>query len=216
MEAPAIEKKASFQELHYVDRDIQSRRKEWDIFSTLLMMLDPSECLENKIHGPIECHEYKQCMFFDKYSDCDKLCNKKSQPGKSHFSQFCNMSASASSTASASANSNVDSYNGGTTPGGFISDGSYSVGFQFWMVAVAMSIGMAIAAVHIGQRREDLNNEDKSLLGAEVRGSVGRRAVVVSGLMDGVLGQKNVPKQVELAEYALEPARTDSYESAMV
>ena len=35
MEAPKIESEGA--ELNYVDRDVQSRRKDWDIFSTLLM-----------------------------------------------------------------------------------------------------------------------------------------------------------------------------------
>ena len=110
---------------------------------------------------------------------------------------------------------NADGYNVTSTPEGVVGGGNYAMEFQFWMVAVAVSVGMAIAAVHIGQRREDLDNEDKSLLGAEVRGSVGRRVGVVSGLMDGVLGEKKTgPKQVELAEFELEPS--NSYESAMV
>ena len=90
-------------------------------------------------------------------------------------------------------------------------DGNLSVGVQFWMVAAAMSVGMALVAIHMGQRREAIVRDERSLMGAEVRGSVGRRVGVVSGLMDGVL-TRGQPKQVEM----LEIERSDTYESAMV
>ncbi len=170
-------------------------------------MLDPGVCLENQIHGPIDCHEYKRCMN-GHYNDCDKLCEKSSHHDKSHYSEFCNMSASTSvPSAIANAASSSDPYSG-QTPGGFIGGGNYSIGVQFWMVAASLSVGMALVAVHVGQRREA---NERSLLGAEVRGSVGRRVGGVSGLMDGVL-TRGQPKQVEM----LQIERSDTYESAMV
>lgn len=149
---------------------------------------------------------------------CQHLCDKKDGLLEKHHSygQFCNYSSSSTANTNAA---NTDVYNGNSTPEGVVAGGNYAMGFQFWMVAVAVSVGMALVAVHMGQRREDLEDEDKSLLGAEVRGSVGRRVGVVSGLMDGVLGEKTTTttttsKQVEMAEYQLEPS--NSYESAMV
>lgn len=174
------------------------------------MLGDPGACLENHIHGPIECHEYKQCMN-GHYNDCDKLCEKSSHHDKSHYSQFCNMATSAPTTTNVAAATSAEVYGGNQTPGGFIGDGAYSIGTQFWLVAAALSVGMALVAVHMGQRREAILRDDRSLIGAEVRGSVGRRVGVVSGLMDGVL-TKGQPKQVEM----LEIERADTYESAMV
>ncbi len=238
-----------FQELHYVDMDVQSRRKDWDIFgmmlmstlrnwmlcfflfssffdavcshnvSFLLLAVINNQCGPGGRVGPLECPALMRCENESNpdCSACNDLCKKKDSPRPGHhdYSVFCNVCDS-SGNAVASSSSQVDSYNGNSTPGSFVGSGSYSTAFSAWMVAVAISVGMALVAVHIGQRREDVVGEDRSLLGAEVRGSVGRRAAVVSGLMDGVLGNRNDSKQVELSEYQLEPARTSSYESAIV
>lgn len=174
---------------------------------------------------PGECHEHTKCVSGgDNWEEmCQKLCDKRNHPGKNSYKKYCNYTPSSSTTTASSTSYEVNSasgndvYNGNSTPQGVVFDGNLSAGFQFWMVAAAISVGMALVAVHIGQRREDLEDEDKSLLGAEVRGSVGRRVGAVSGLMDGVLGGKpSSSKQVELSGYQLEVAPTDSYESAMV
>lgn len=96
-------------------------------------------------------------------------------------------------------------------------EGNYAKGFQFWMVAAAASVGMALVAVHLGQRKErhteeelmederyDGNGDDASA-GANVKGSVGRRMAAVSAFADGVIGRKSKSsKQVELSEYQLD------------
>jgi len=210
MESQDIE----FQELHYVDMDVQSRRKDWDVFGLMLMMVN-NQCGPGGTVGILECPLLTRCENGD-CSACQKLCAMTDRPHPGHdYSGFCNICDSSGNVVTSSS-SQVDSYNGNSTPESFVGSGSYSTAFSAWMVGVALSIGMALVAVHIGQRREDAVGEDRSLLGAEVRGSVGRRAAVVSGLMDGVLGDKRNSKQVELSEFELEPARTSSYESAIV
>mmetsp|Transcript_8610 Transcript_8610/g.21159 ORF Transcript_8610/g.21159 Transcript_8610/m.21159 type:complete len:237 (-) Transcript_8610:2177-2887(-) len=210
IEAQTIDNKPSFQELRF-DRDVQSRRKEWDIFGVLLMMVH-HDCGPGGRVGLLECHLLEMCDggFM---GACDELCAKADHPGPHDYSVFCGMSSSSSSQSDAVAGYSADEYNGNSTPGSFVGSGSYSAAFNGWMVAVVISVAMALVAVHIGQRREEI--EQEMARGVNVRGSVGRRAQVVSGLMDGVLGDAN-PKQVELSEYRLEPARTSSYESAIV
>lgn len=208
-------------ELHYVDRDVQSRRKNWDGFSILLMMIN-SECgPHGEVHLP-DCGLLHKCKNRN-YDDCAKLCEKTDSHHHSHYSEFCDTDTyfgDSSSSVSASSTSSVDAYNGSSTPAGFTNDGAYAATFQFWMVAVAASVGMALVAVHMGQRRERPQANDQLLMGAEVHGSVGRRVAGVSALMDGVLGGTSSAQSggggthVEMSEYQLEgsePARSSSY-----
>jgi len=203
-------------ELNYIDIESQSRRKNWDVLGVLLMMVN-SECGPGgDVHIP-DCHLLHSCKAGNS-ADCTKLCNKKSDHGKSKYSKFCSGDGSGSSSSS---NTSVDSYVDNSTPGNVVSDGRQSAKFGFWMIAVAGSVGMALVAVHIGQRKDPFGNRDDddntSLAGGEVRGSVGRRVGVVSDLFNGVLGRRgNKKEQVELAEYQLEDPPPSYPQSSMV
>lgn len=216
-------------ELHYVDIESQSRRKNWDVFGLMLMMIHSDCGPGGKVHLP-DCPLLQHCQA-GKSSDCSKLCNMKTHHGKSGYKEFCSDSSSgssgSSSSSSSSSASSADAYNGNSTPEGVVSSGNLSVGFEAWMVAVAASVGLAIAAIRMGQRRE---RADETLplsgQGGQVRGSVGRRVGVVSDLLNSVLAKgdngdangnsSRNSEQVEMAEYQLEDSRTSSYESAVV
>ena len=160
-----------------------------------------SECgPHGEVHLP-DCKLLQTCRA-GKSTDCNKLCSKKSDPGKSKYGKFCDGGDGSSSSSSASSASSSDAYNENTSPGQVVADGTYAVEFGFWMVAVGLSIGMALVAIHMGQRREIRTARDEAGPG-EFRGSVSRRVAVVSDLMDSVLSQQP-PKQVEMAEYQLE------------
>ena len=97
--------------------------------------------------------------------------------------------------------SNVDSYEGNGTPGNLATDGKFSSGFQLWMVATAISVGMALTAIYIGQQKN--RAVDDSPVGKNVTGSVNRRLSAVSAFADGVMGSTGGAKQVELKQYQL-------------
>lgn len=193
-------------------------------------MMIHSECgPQGEVHLP-DCGLLHKCKNRN-YDDCAKLCEKTDSHHHSHYSKFCDTDTyfGDSESASVSSASSVDAYNGNAAPDGFTNGGAYAATSQFWMVAVAASVGMALVAIHMGQRRERPQADDQSLMGAEVRGSVGRRVAGVSALMDGVLGgtsssssfaQSGGGTQVEMSEYQLEgsePDRSSSYpESAIV
>ena len=172
-----------------------------------------SECgPHGEVHLP-DCHLWQSCKAGTS-SDCTKLCNKKSDPGKSKYSKFCSYGDGSGSSSSANSANGADAYNENTSPGQVVADGSYAVEFQFWMVAVALSVGMAATAVHLGQRREIRVAQDPNAPG-NIRGSVNHRIGIVSDLMDSVLGQRP-PQQVEMAQYSLEGSRGDGAASALV
>jgi len=209
------EQKIDYSDLHIVDRDVQSRRKDWDIFGVLLMMINSDCGPHGRVHVP-DCRKLKSCESSYLYSsdDCTDLCNMASQDRKSHYANLHFCKSESSSSSSSSAATGVDAYNDNSAPGSFVSDGNYAAGFEFWMAAVVASVAMAMVAVHIGQRREYRTPEDESR-GAPVRGSVGRRVAAVAGLMNGVLSAPP-PQQVEMAEYQLDDNRNSSYQSAIV
>ena len=68
-------------------------------------------------------------------SKCVKLCNMSSDHHKSHYSAFCSSSSSA------------NSYNDNVTPSNVEMDGNYAMEFQFWMVAAAFSVAVALVAI---------------------------------------------------------------------
>jgi len=187
-------------ELRYVDIDTQSRRKDWDVFGVLLMMIH-SECgPHGEVHLP-DCKLLQTCRAGTS-ADCATLCGKKSDPGKSKYRKFCSGDGSSSSSSSSAATS-ADAYNENTSPGQVVADGSYSVGFQSWMLAVALSIGIAAVAVRLGQRSEIRRSREGHAPGG-IRGSVNHRVGVVSDLMDSVLSQQQQqqqpsPRQVEMS-----------------
>jgi hypothetical protein len=175
-----------------------------------------------EVHLP-DCGLLQKCKNKN-YDDCAKLCEKTDSHHKSHYSKFCDTDSYFGEGDSVSSASSVDAYNGNSTPDGVVNGAGFAATFQYWMVAVAASVGMALVAIHIGQRRERrVSADDQSLMGAEVRGSVGRRVAGVSALMEGVLGAKSSNStntggtQVEMSEYQLDDSRSSSYpESAIV
>eukprot|EP00534_Pseudo-nitzschia_fraudulenta_P018715 CAMPEP_0201274964 /NCGR_PEP_ID=MMETSP0853-20130426/51061_1 /ASSEMBLY_ACC=CAM_ASM_000640 /TAXON_ID=183588 /ORGANISM="Pseudo-nitzschia fraudulenta, Strain WWA7" /LENGTH=235 /DNA_ID=CAMNT_0047582475 /DNA_START=206 /DNA_END=913 /DNA_ORIENTATION=+ len=170
-------------EVGYRYTEDQYRRKTWDVFGVLLMMIN-SECGPGgAVHLP-DCRLLHGCNA-GRSADCDTLCGKKNDPHKSSYGGFCDSGSSSSSSSSYAADgSSVDAYSGETNPGSFVTGGSRSAAFRFWMVAVAASVGTALAAIHVGQRRGRHGGGDNG--GA--RGSVGRRVAAVAALADGVLG----------------------------
>ena len=181
-----------------------------------------------KVHIPDhgKCNE---CMGGNTYS-CNTLCSMKSQSHKSQYSTFCD-SDSTSTTTSSAESSDVNSYTDNTAPGSVTTEGNYSKGFQFWMVATAASVGLALVAIHLGQRKEretdpypDGGDDNESLSssysgGANARGSVGLRLAAVSAFADGMMpGTTNNTKQVELSEYQLDdtPSPPSYPQSALV
>merc|ERR1712238_652600 len=166
------------------------RRETWDLFGFLMMAVD-SQC---GITAQIHLGDHPLCRQCNNgYGDsCQSLCDMKDNDRKSHYSRYCEDSKDTTTTQS-------------STETGSVTTGNYSKGFQFWMVATAAAVGMAIVAIHIGQRKEKQGNEiadDESSVGASVTGSVGRRFSAISAFADGVKPTNN--KQVELAEYQLE------------
>ena len=182
-----------------------------------------------KVHIPDhgKCNE---CMGGNTNS-CNTLCSMKSQSHKSHYSNFCE-SESTTTTTSSAESSDVNSYTDNTAPGSVTTEGNYSKGFQFWMVATAASVGLALVAIHLGQRKErdtdpypdggDNDNESLSSSysgGANARGSVGLRLAAVSAFADGMMpGTTHTTKQVELSEYQLDdtPSPPSYPQSALV
>merc|ERR1712238_390051 len=161
------------------------RRETWDLFGFLMMAVD-SQC---GITAQIHLGDHPLCRQCNNgYGDsCQSLCDMKDNEDTT-------------TTQSSTANSYV-----GSSETGSVTTGNYSKGFQFWMVATAAAVGMAIVAIHIGQRKEKQGNaiaDDESSVGASVTGSVGRRFSAISAFADGVKPTNN--KQVELAEYQLE------------
>jgi len=196
----------------------QQRRQTWDVFGFLLMMVNSQCGPGSRVHLPdgALCH---RCTSGNPGDSCETLCAMKSNSHKSHYSQFCESSdssttttsSSESSTNSASSSTNsVDAYVDNSTPGNVTMEGNYAKGFQFWMVAAAASVGMALVAVHLGQRKEQqtedelMEDEEEQYDNGDVKGSVGRRMAAVSAFADGVIGRKSSSKQVELSEYQLE------------
>ena len=169
-------------------------------------MVGNSDCGPNgKVHI-LDCHMFEKCESGHN-SECEKLCAMSSQHHKSHYSEFCNTgSTSSSSSESAVQSSEVNTYQDNVTPGNVSMDGNYAMGFQFWMVAAAASVGMALVAVHIGQRKDQRSEilEDEESPGPSMAGSVGRRMVAVAGLADGVYGGASGGQQVEMSQYKLE------------
>jgi len=191
------------------------RRKTWDAFGFLMMMVGG-----NGGCGPLDdirigdhklCNE---CTHHANSGSCNTLCSMSSSNSrKTHYSKFCD---STTSTSSSESNS-VDAYNDNSAPGSVTTEGNYSKGFQFWMVATAASVGLALVAIHLGQRKEretdlypDGDDDNESLSssysgGANARGSVGLRLAAVSAFADGMMPiSNNNNKQVELAEYQLD------------
>jgi len=174
------------------------RRETWDLFGFLMMAVD-SQC---GITAQVRLGDHPLCRQCNNgYGDsCQSLCDMKDSEHKSHYSRYCEDSEDTTTTQSSTADSYV-----GNSETGSVTTGNYSKGFQFWMVATAAAVGMAIVAVHIGQRKEKQGDEiadDESSVGASVTGSVGRRFSAISAFADGVKPTNN--KQVELAEYQLE------------
>lgn len=190
-------------ELHYVDIDSQSRRKDWDLFGVMLMMIH-AECggPNAEVQLP-DCHLLQSCKAGTS-TDCTKLCNKRNDHGKSKYKKFC--SSSDSSSSSSSENNN---YSENSSPESVVTDENMSVGFDFWMVAVAGSVGIALFAIRMGQRTELVQTSfDGEIMqpGSEMRGSVGRRKGAVSDIMDSVLGGDSGGggRQVEMSGYHLD------------
>jgi len=185
-----------------IDMDRQRRRKTWDVVSLLLMMVGHGDCTVHLL----DCHMFDKCEE-GHTSECEKLCAMSSQHHKSHYSEFCDTgSTSSSSSASAVQSTEVDAYQENATPGNVSMDANYAAGFQLWMVAAAASVGMALVAVHMGQRkdRRSVILEDEENPGPSMTGSVGRRMVAVGGLADGVCGGASGGQQVEMSQYKLE------------
>jgi hypothetical protein len=172
--------------------------------------------------GPLNVHipdhgKCNECMGGNTGS-CNTLCSMKSQARKSHYSKFCGSDSTTSTTSESSYNgesSSVDAYTDNSAPGSVTTEGNYSKGFQFWMVATAASVGLALVAIHLGQRKERETDpypdgdDNESLSssysgGANARGSVGLRLAAVSAFADGMMPSTNTTKQVELAEYQLD------------
>ena len=126
--------------------------------------------------------------------------------GKSGYVNFCSVegetTTSKSEYYSYNAENGVDSYEDSASPGNSATDEDYSKGFQLWMVGTAVSVGMALTAIHMGQKKDgvDIVNDD-SAVGKNVTGSVNRRLSAVSAFADGVMGSTTGAKQVELSQY---------------
>jgi len=194
-----------------IDMENQQRRQTWDVFGFLMMMVN-SQCGPKEVHLP-DRHLCTRCSS-NHYEDCEELCSMQSESHKSHYVNFCTATTETTTSESAysGADSSVDAYADSSTPGNVTMDGNYSMGFQFWMVAAAASVGMALVAVHVGQRKErdtgEIMEDDDDAMsgGANVKGAVGRRMAAVSAFADGVIntGGAKSSKQVELSEYQLD------------
>jgi hypothetical protein len=196
-----------------LDMQHQQRRKTLDIFGFLMMMVGDSECgPAGEVHHGPDCHLLKSCKYDGVTSDCAKLCSMAHMPLKKKYNKFCSMSSSSNSVNAAEYDeATVDAYQGNSSPESVVSDGNYAMGFQFWMVAVAASVGMALVAIHMGQRKERLSEgmEDEDAPGATVAGSVGRRMHAVTALADGMMGGGK--QYLEMASYSLEEPYPNDY-----
>jgi len=182
------------------------RRETWDLFGFIMMMVS-SDC------GPaakIRIGDHSLCRQCNNGngSSCQSLCDMSySDDHKSHYSRYCGDSGTETQTQYSynEDSNNADAYIGNSETGSVATGENYSKGFQLWMVATAAAVGMALVAIHIGQRKERENPDeiadDESSVGANVTGSVGRRLSAISAFADGVMPTN---KQVELAEYQLE------------
>eukprot|EP00536_Pseudo-nitzschia_multiseries_P011857 jgi/Psemu1/326619/estExt_fgenesh1_pg.C_4280003 len=205
----ALRKNSANNEFTAINIADQQRRKTWDVFGLLLMMVGNGDCgPHGKVHL-LDCPLLDRCEKGNN-DDCEKLCSMRSHHGKSRYANFCSSSGDSDGDSSSSSSSaTADAYQDNATPGSITMGERLAEGFQFWMVAAAFSVGVALVAVHIGQRREERSEllEDYDD-GASMAGSVGRRMAAVSALADGVMaGSGRTNRQVEMAEYQLE----DSY-----
>jgi len=170
------------------------RRETWDLFGFLMMAVN-SKCglLDHEL-----CHQCNN----GNGSSCQSLCDMSNsdKKRKAHYAEYCNDGED-----TATQYSTADAYVDNSETGSVTTGDNYSKGFQFWMVATAAAVGMALVAIHLGQRKERENSDeiadDESSVGANVTGSVGRRLSAISAFADGVIPTN---KQVELAEYQLE------------
>lgn len=135
---------------------------------------------------------------------CNTLCSmSESDPRKSHYSRFCDSNGGSSSSGSSSYSANAvndesdtsSSYSGSTTSGSIGTGGANFKGFQWWMLATGAAVVMAMAAIHIGQRKDySRYNADRSMM----NGAVGRRFTAVTAFAKGIFPTK--PKAtVEMA-----------------
>jgi hypothetical protein len=124
---------------------------------------------------------------------CDELCAMRSHHGKSEYAKFCKgltLTTDSSATSESWAETSSEE---STSTGEIGGDGSMSRAFQFWMVATVASVIMAMAAVHMGQRKNPLVAQGiaRGVSGAGagaagLSGAVGRRLTAVSSFADGV------------------------------
>lgn len=192
--------------MSYIDIESQSRRKNWDVFGVLLMMIHSDCGPHGEVHLP-DCHLLQTCRAGTS-GDCVKLCEKASDPRKSKYSKFCDnydSDGSTSSSSSANSASGADAYSENSSPDAVAGSGSYSVEFRFWMAAVALSVGMALVAIHMGQKREIrlAGDDENETAPGEIRGSIRHRVGVVSDIMDSVLSDR-VGTRVEMSGYKLD------------
>lgn len=125
----------------------------------------------------------QMCKLGDAYA-CDELCEMRSHHGKSEYAKFCKGLTLTSDTTSESW-AQEENYDG--LEGNVGGEGSMSRAFQFWMLATAASVVMAMVAVFMGQRRERREARGIGAGGAVLSGAVGRRHTAVSAFADGVL-----------------------------
>ena len=182
-----------------VQPDRPRRELTWDFFGFLMMMVSGS-C------GPgmgIHLGDHPRCHACEKGNSakCAELCAMAySDPHKHNYAaMFCEDGSGGAETYSANSavDSSSSSYSGSATPGGINQDGAYAKGFQWWMLATAGAVCMALAAIHMGQKRDARNLGERSAMA----GAVGRRFTAVNAFAEGMFPSKKAAA-VELAPAA--------------
>lgn len=183
-----------------VQPDRPRRELTWDFFGFLMMMIS-GDC------GPgmgIRLGDHPKCHACERGDSekCAELCAMASTDHhKAHYADmFCEGGSGGSSSSSSAAAVNEasdSSFSGSTTPGGVNQGGSYSKGFQWWMLATAGAVIMALAAIHMGQKRDQRNLGERSAMA----GAVGRRFTAVNAFAEGMFPSKK-STAVEMAPAA--------------
>ncbi|KAL3935706.1 MAG: hypothetical protein SGARI_002861 [Bacillariaceae sp.] len=181
-----------------VQPDRPRRELTWDFFGFLMMMVG-GQCGPG-MHVRLGDHpKCESCMKGNGVS-CEQLCAMASDHHKSHYKDmFCEDGSGGATYSSESAvnEASDSSFSGSATPGGINQDGAYAKGFQWWMLATAGAVCMALAAIHMGQKRDARNLGERSAMA----GAVGRRFTAVNAFAEGMFPSKKAAA-VELAPAA--------------
>jgi hypothetical protein len=169
-----------------VQPDRPRRELTWDFFGFLMMMVG-GDC------GPgmgIRLGDHPKCHACERGNaeKCAELCAMAStDQHKAHYADmFCDGSDGSSSSSSSSAYVADEANSGSTTPGGVSQGESFAKQFPWWMMATAGAVIMALAAIHMGQKRDNRTLGERSAMA----GAVGRRFTAVNAFAEGMFPSK--------------------------